>query len=147
MTPAENSHRASELLSSHFKVIVDFMKHLMSLSVGIIVVLATFHDRFSKASKMLWLLPCSMVCLFMCVGFALRVCFDLIYNDRHITELRVFALAGKITDEQTASVKKGQALTERRDKHLGRFLVLTNFAFGAGVVGIALFVFRNALPF
>ena len=146
MTPPENSHRALEILSGHFKVIIDFMKHLMTLSVGIIVVIATVHDRLSKGAKMLWLLPLSTVCLFACVAFALRVCFDLMYNDRNLIEIRVFALSGNITKEQAESVRKGQALTEKRDKQLGRFLVLVNLAFGAGVVGIAIFVLRNALP-
>jgi len=144
MTPsAQNSHSALEILSGQYKLTIDLMKHLMSLSVGTIVVVATFHDRITKNAHMAWTLPLSIICLLLCVLFAMRVCFDLTYSAGHITSIRALGLIGNPTDEQLQSIKKGQAQSEKREKELSRYLMGSNLTFATGVVAIAIFVLRN----
>jgi len=144
MTPeAQNSHAAFELLSAHTKVTIDWMKHLMSLSIGTIVVVATFHDRISKNAFMVWTLPLSIICLLLSILCAMRVSFDLVYNDLHTTTLRIFSLTGNVTEQQMQSMGKSHAQAVKREEGLKRYLFSTNLTFAAGVVALVLFVVRN----
>lgn len=144
MTPeAQTSHTALDLLSGYSRTTIDLMKHFMSLSVGIIVVVATFHERLAKGAIMVWTLPLSTISLLGCVLCAMRVCFDLIYSEAQFTFIRITALTGSLEDKRAVSVPDERATMVKRDRDVRRYLRGTNVTFAVGVVAIVLFVLRN----
>jgi hypothetical protein len=64
MTPQpEKGHAAIEVLSGYSKLTIDWMKHSMTLSTGIIVVVATFRDHIQNGAIAVWALPSGMLLL------------------------------------------------------------------------------------
>jgi hydrogenase-4 membrane subunit HyfE len=58
------------------KTLIDFVKHIMTLASGSIVLIATFSDKFSKGHGtgfLAWAFICLTVSIFVCTVFVIQL--------------------------------------------------------------------------
>jgi hypothetical protein len=125
------------------KTLVDLMKHITTLSAGIIVVIATFADKFADANKFTWALPWAVICLLCAILYALKICVVGTMLNIHLSAVTTAILLIQSDTELKSKVEAIQQPVKllERSKNFGIYAV--DLLFFAGVVLLSLFVLTN----
>ena len=127
------------------KSLIDILKHLTSLAVGTIVLMATFHEKIKGLVHVKWTLPAAIICLLLCIMYSLSTCFLTLEITKSITymKLTTFGRHGKKQEEVRDEIMSLAERAARVDSLSSKHLIACSSLFTMGLILIGVFVVAN----
>lgn len=140
---AEDSGESFDSMIEYYKVFIDVVKSTTTLAAGILVLLATFHDKLSKGTHSPWLIVVAVITFLYCIVHNVTLCYNSIFiigeygHDK--TVVRIEADKQKVLDRLRETNQKVGKLERRMRVSLR----VSHWCFVVGIVAIGVFVLLN----
>jgi hypothetical protein len=139
----EDSGDSLESMIEYYKVFIDLLKNTTTLAAGVLVLLATFHDKLSSGAHFRWLIIGATVCFLFCILHNVTLYYNSLIiigeygHDKTVVKLEEDSK--KILERLRETGEKVGKL-ERRMRFSFR---VSHWAFVGGIICVGAFVIAN----
>jgi hypothetical protein len=133
----------SEALTAISGRTLDLMKHLTTLSSGVIVLLVTFRQQVAATTHWKALLPIAIASFVICILYAVVVCDRIIGIEQRVGTVYIFAKHDALKAEQKLAFSSYEKEVKDYSKSLSVGGRITSVSFSSGIILLGAFIVRN----
>ena len=139
----EDSGDSLDSMIEYYKIFIDLLKNTTTLAAGVLVLLATFHDKLSSGAHFRWLVIAATVCFLFCIIHNVTLYYNSLIiigeygHDKSVVRLE--------QDGNTvlARLKETGEKVGRLERRMRISFRVSHWAFVSGIMFVGAFVIFN----
>jgi len=140
---SERANSALKQLVDIYKYENDVMKQLTTISSGILILAATFHERLAAALHVKWAIAFSILALLVCVLFSVKACLQSVAVVSLYTQAQVSIALGGSAEKVSKDIVELITTKKKTDKSMEGAFRISHYCFALGVVLLGIFIIYN----